>query len=70
MNNTKEIVKGSIVKYNDGWMRVRAIYKTTVNLGSIFGSKTTIKQVPIEQVKEDYDAWSKAWQQSETYQSM
>jgi len=68
MNDT--LTKGTVVRYKDGWMQVRAVFSKTVNLGSIFGSKTTIKGVPKSEVKPDYDAWSEAWSKSETYQSM
>ncbi len=68
MNDT--LTKGTVVKYKDGWMEVRAIFKNTVNLGPIFYSRTTVKGVPIGEVKPDYDAWHKAWTKSETYQSM
>ncbi len=62
--------KGSVVKYKTGWMEVRAVFKDTVNLGPIFGSKTTIKKVPKTEVKLDYDAWHEAWTKSESYRCM
>lgn len=65
-----KITKGSIVKYKDGWMSVRAVFKNTVNLGRIHGSKTAIKGVPIEEVTEDYNGWYELWSQSETYRCM
>lgn len=67
MNNIK---KGSIVRYKDGWKQVRAVFKNTVNLGQIHGSKTTLKSVPINEVKEDYNGWYDLWSQSETYRCM
>jgi hypothetical protein len=67
MNNIK---KGSIVRYKDGWREVRAVFKNTVNLGHIHGSKTTLKSVPINEVKEDYQGWYDLWSQSETYRCM
>lgn len=66
----KEIIKGSIVKYKDSWMEVTARFKNHVNLGRIFHGKTTIKGVPLTEVKEDHDEWYKVWEQSETYQCM
>jgi hypothetical protein len=68
MNDT--LTKGTVVRYKTGWMRVRAVFKNTVNLGSVFGSKTTIKGVPISEVKPDHDAWYANWQKSEAYQTM
>lgn len=64
------IKKGSIVRYKDGWKQVRAVYKNTVNLGRIHGNKTTVKSVPINQVREDYQGWYDLWSQSETYRCM
>lgn len=61
---------GTVVKYKNGWMQVRAVFKETVNLGPIFGSKTTIKKVSHSEVYPDYDNWNAAWSKSETYQSM
>lgn len=66
----REIVKGSIVKYQNGWMEVTAKFKNHVNLGSIFRGKTTIKKVPLTEVTEDRDAWYEEWTKSETYRSM
>ena len=65
-----EMNKGTVVRYKDGWMEVRAVFKDTVNLGSIFGSKTKYKGVPKSEVKPDYEAWLNVWTKSETYQSM
>ena len=65
-----EIKKGSIVKHGQGWQRVRARFENSVNLGSIFGSKTTLKKVPIADVTEDEAAWYAWWQTTETYQCM
>jgi hypothetical protein len=64
------IVKGSIVLYIGKWYRVKAAFKDTVNLGSVFGSKTTIKSVPRNQVIEDEADWYAKWQNSETYKCM
>ena len=62
--------KGTIVKYKTGWMQVRAVFKETVNLGPIFGSKTTVKKVSQSEVYPDHDNWNAVWSKSETYQSM
>jgi hypothetical protein len=59
-----------VVLYNNSWYAVRAVFKTTVNLGSVFGSRTTVKGVPINEVKPDHDAWYQNWTQSETYKCM
>lgn len=70
VNESRPVIKGSVVRYKDGWMRVRAAFKDTVNLGSIFGSKTIHKSVPRSEVYEDEGEWYRHWQESETYQSM
>lgn len=64
------IEKGSVVKYKDGWCRVTAKFKNTVNLGGIFNEKLYHKGVPLSEVFEDHDAWYEQWTQSETYKSM
>jgi len=72
-NETQQVEtlrKGSVVKYKDGWMEVTAVFKTTVNLGSIFHGKTKLKKVPRVEVTPDHDNWYASWQKSETYQSM
>lgn len=51
-------------------MQVRAVFKETVNLGPIFGSKTTVKKVSQSEVYPDHDNWNAVWSKSETYQSM
>lgn len=68
MNDT--LTKGTVVRYKDGWMSVRSVFKNTVNLGPIFGSKTTVKGVPKSEVKPDYENWLNVWTKSETYMSM
>lgn len=69
-----KIVKGSIVNYNNRWMRVTAVFSNTVNLGPIWGGRNgfsgIIKGVPLNSVREDSEAWRKNWERSETYQSM
>lgn len=69
-HTTNEIVKGSVVRYKDGWMEVTAVFKNTVNLGNIFHNKTKIKKVPLNEVYEDKEAWQKEWVESEAYMSM
>jgi hypothetical protein len=66
----EELTKGTVVSYTGGWYSVRAVFKNTVNLGPVFGSKTTIKGVPKSEVKPDHDAWYKAFSKSEFYASM
>jgi hypothetical protein len=66
----KEIRKGSVVHYKDGWMEVTAKFKNHVNLGHIFYGKTRIKKVPLTEVYEDHEAWYSTWQTSEAYQCM
>jgi hypothetical protein len=66
----KPIVKGSVVKYGDGYYRVSARYSRTVNLSGVFTSFVHHKSVPVDQVVEAHDEWYEKWTQSETYQSM
>jgi hypothetical protein len=65
-----EVVKGSVVKYKDGHMRVTARFKNHVNLGGVFAGKTSIKKVPLAEVSEDREKWYEEWSKSETYQCM
>ena len=65
----KPIVKGSIVRYKDGWCRVSACFKNSVNLCGIFNKVIYHKKIDIKDVTEDYDAWYAAWTKSETYYS-
>jgi hypothetical protein len=66
----KEINKGTLVRYKNGYLRVTARFNKTVNLGGIFSSVTCAKGVPIEEVREAYDEWLITWQQSDAYRSM
>lgn len=68
--NNNPIVKGSVVKYKDGYQRVTALFKNTANIGGIFNGKIYHKGVPLSELTEAHDEWYKEWQQSETYQSM
>jgi hypothetical protein len=64
------IEKGDIVEYKDKFYRVRACFKTTVNLGGIFGSTIYFKKVPRSEVTEANAKWYAHWQESETYKCM
>ena len=66
------INKGSIVKYNDGYVRVTAYFPKSkkVNLGGIFNGKIYHKGVPTYKVEEAYEEWYEKWSQSETYRCM
>jgi hypothetical protein len=81
------IVKGSVVRYKhteknatgdplelDGWYRVTAVYKNTVNVGPVFGGRGRFsgikKNIPLSKVYEDEAAWYEAWTKSEAYQCM
>jgi hypothetical protein len=66
----KPIIKGSVVKFGDGYYRVTARFKESVNLGAIFGGHIHHKKVPIADVEEAHDEWYALWQKSESYQSM
>ena len=66
----KEIVKGSIVKYNGGYYRVSARYAHTVNLTGVFTSFIHHRKLPVELVVEAHDEWYEQWTKSETYMSM
>ena len=66
----KPIEKGTVVKYKDGYLRVTAKFKNSVNLGAIFGGKLYHKGVPLAEVTEAHDEWYAIWEQSETYKSM
>jgi hypothetical protein len=67
----KEIVRGSIVRYRDGWARVSKKTAAWVNLRPVFSTLTMVAQrVPLDEVYEDRDAWYENWRESETYKSM
>ena len=70
MENNNSIVKGSIVKWNGGYYRVKACFTNTVNLTGPFGSKTTDKGIAKSECVEAHDEWYSKWQQSETYMCM
>lgn len=64
------IEKTSVVRYKDGYYRVSAKFKNTVNLSGIFSSYIHHKKVPLSEVTEAHDEWYEKWTQSETYKSM
>lgn len=68
--NISILSKGSTVRYKDGYYRVSALFKTSVNLCGIFSSYIHHKKVPLSEVTEAYDEWHKKWTQSEAYQCM
>jgi hypothetical protein len=70
VNVTRPIVKGSIVRYKDGWVKVTRLTSKTVNLGAIFGGKIYHKGIPLSEVYEDEAEWYNHWTQSETYKCM
>ena len=70
VNVHREIVKGSVVRYKDGYVRVTAKFKNTVNLGGIFNGKLYHKGVPLSEVEEAHEEWYEGWTKSETYQCM
>ena len=66
----KKVVKGSIVRFENGWYRVTRLTSKTVNLGGVFGNTVYHKGIPLELVYEDEDNWYKRWSQSESYMCM
>lgn len=71
MNNTKPIVKGSIVKYKDGHYKVTAVFGMThVNLAGVFSGKIHHKRISLGQMVEDEKAWYDEWTKSESYKCM
>ena len=74
---SKDITKGSIVKFRNAWNNdQQGYYKVTnargtwVNLGSIFGKSIYHKRVPVKLLEECEREWYSEWQKSETYQCM
>lgn len=68
--NKRPVLKGSIVRYKDGWMKVSALFKDSVNLTTVWGYKPKYKGIPLSEVYEDGDAQYTAWTKSETYMCM
>lgn len=66
----KPIQKASIVAYKEGYCRVTALFKNSVNLGGIFNDRIYYKNVPLSEVREAHDEWYAKWQESETYKCM
>lgn len=70
LTDRPKIVTGMVVSYKRGFYKVRKCTKNTCNLGAIFESTIHHKGVPKSEVKEAYQEWSAAWEQSETYKCM
>lgn len=71
--NGKEIHRGTVVNYNDGWVQVSAVFvgKRTVNLSHVWDiSKVYHKGVSIDEVFADGEAQYEQWTHSEQYQCM
>jgi hypothetical protein len=68
----KPIIVGSVVKYGEGWYKVKSLWKKDqfANLCGVFTDHIHHKQVPLADLMEDHDAWYENWTQSETYKSM
>ena len=68
----KPIVKGSIVKYQDGNYIVKSLFKNgTCTLAQIFNPDHIYhRKVPVNQCVEDYEAWYQSWTESESYRCM
>lgn len=65
------IQKGDVVAYKEeGYCKVTAVFKKTVNLGGIFNGKIYHKGVPLSEVREAHDEWYAKWQNSESYRCM
>lgn len=64
--------KGSIVKFNEGYLRVTAYFPKSgrVNLGGIFNGKIYYKGIPDYKVEEAEAEWYEQWTKSETYKCM
>lgn len=66
-----EITKGMTVLYDGCNYTVTAVFKNTVNLGYVWDSRKVYhKGVPKSEVKENHEAFYKAWSQSESYMCM
>lgn len=70
MKINKPIVKGSIVKFQEGWYRVSHVGAGRCNLRGIFNGIMYHKHISLGAVVEDEAAWFEKWSKSETYQSM
>ena len=65
------VVKGSTVKYKDGYYYVSSVTSTTCNLTGIFYRKNVLhKRVPLTEVVEAREEWYAKWQESDTYKCM
>ncbi len=59
-----------VVRYKDGHVRIKTLFKTHATLCPIFGGRIIAKKVPLSELTEDREAWYEAWTQSETYRCM
>jgi hypothetical protein len=68
---TKEIQKGDIVNYKGQYVRVKTVFKDTLNLCHVWGGRfPTFKKVPKTDVFEDGETFMTAWRKSEHYMCM
>jgi hypothetical protein len=68
---TKPIVKGSTVKYKDGYYTVSALNRMTANLKGIFHRERVLHaKVPLTELTEAHEEWYAKWQESDTYKCM
>lgn len=76
VNEATPITRGCIVRYQDGWRRVTAVFpgKGTCNIGPVWGGRGRFsgikKGIPLSEVYEDGAAQWTAFEQSETYRCM
>ena len=71
MKPKTEIKPGMIVDYDNGWYRVRSVFKNgTANLCTVFGKDIQHKKIQVSQLVEDETNWYKSWTQSESYMCM
>lgn len=70
VSTANPVEKNAIVLYKAGWYRVSAKFSSSVNLAGIFSGAIKHKRVPLQDVREDYEAWSRNWAQSDSYRSM
>ena len=68
--NNNPIVKNSTVKYKDGYVMVKSLFKTHATLCTMFSHRIIAKKVPLTELTEAYDEWYKLWTESESYKCM
>ena len=68
----KEIVKGSIVKYQGSNYMVKTLFKNgTATLSAIWRTDYIYhRKVKVTDLVEDYEAWYDGWTKSESYMCM